>query len=118
RDLDVVRAGLGERKLTFMGASYGSYFGALYAKLFPSHVRRMVFDSAVDPSPSRVWYRNNMAQSAAFEKRWADFRRWIASHDAAYGMGGAPLAVRTVEQNTGLRIDHYVEVNFLAFVST
>ncbi|MEU3084675.1 alpha/beta hydrolase [Streptomyces albidoflavus] len=87
RDLDVVRAGLGERKLTFMGASYGSYFGALYAKLFPSHVRRMVFDSAVDPSPSRVWYRNNMAQSAAFEKRWADFRRWIASHDAAYGMG-------------------------------
>ncbi|QKW19808.1 LCP family protein [Kitasatospora sp. NA04385] len=38
--------------------------------------------------------------------------------NAAYGMGGAPLAVRTVEQNTGLRIDHYVEVNFLAFVST
>lgn len=38
--------------------------------------------------------------------------------NAAYGMGGAPLAVRTVEQNTGLRIDHYVEVNFLGFVST
>ncbi len=38
--------------------------------------------------------------------------------NAAYGMGGAPLAVRTVEQNTGLRIDHYVEVDFLAFVST
>ncbi|MEV4560553.1 LCP family protein [Kitasatospora sp. NPDC049285] len=38
--------------------------------------------------------------------------------NAAYGMGGAPLAVRTVEQNTGLRIDHYVQVNFLAFVST
>ncbi|MFD7730637.1 LCP family protein [Kitasatospora phosalacinea] len=38
--------------------------------------------------------------------------------NAAYGMGGAPLAVRAVEQNTGLRIDHYVEVNFLAFVST
>ncbi|MFJ1758462.1 LCP family protein [Kitasatospora sp. NPDC088134] len=38
--------------------------------------------------------------------------------NAAYGMGGAPLTVRTVEQNTGLRIDHYVEVNFLGFVST
>ncbi|MFJ8444258.1 LCP family protein [Kitasatospora griseola] len=38
--------------------------------------------------------------------------------NAAYGMGGAPLAVRTVEQNTGLRIDHYIEVNFLGFVST
>ncbi|NEB65784.1 alpha/beta hydrolase, partial [Streptomyces fulvissimus] len=47
RDLEVLRAGLGERKLTFMGASYGTYFGALYATLFPSHVRRMVFDSAV-----------------------------------------------------------------------
>lgn len=87
RDLDVLRAGLGERKLTFMGASYGTYFGALYATLFPSHVRRMVFDSAVDPSPGRIWYRNNLAQSAAFEERWADFRRWIAAHHKAYGMG-------------------------------
>lgn len=38
--------------------------------------------------------------------------------NAAYGMGGAPLAVRTVEQNTGLRIDHYLQVDFLGFVST
>ncbi|MFJ9520582.1 LCP family protein [Kitasatospora sp. NPDC101801] len=38
--------------------------------------------------------------------------------NAAYGMGGAPLTVRTVEQNTGLRIDHYLQVNFLSFVST
>lgn len=53
RDLDVLRAALGEQKLTFMGSSYGTYFGALYATLFPSHVRRMVFDSAVDPDPGR-----------------------------------------------------------------
>ena len=51
RDLDVLRAALGEKKLTFMGASYGTYFGAVYATLFPTHVRRMVFDSAVDPDP-------------------------------------------------------------------
>ncbi|WP_052682289.1 LCP family protein, partial [Saccharothrix sp. ST-888] len=38
--------------------------------------------------------------------------------NAAYGMGGAPLTVRTVEQNTGLRIDHYLQANFLGFVST
>ncbi|GAA4851629.1 LCP family protein [Kitasatospora terrestris] len=38
--------------------------------------------------------------------------------NAAYGMGGAPLTVRTVEQNTGLRIDHYLQVNFLSFVAT
>ncbi|MFH0516173.1 alpha/beta hydrolase [Streptomyces sp. M41] len=87
RDLDVLRAALGEERLTFMGASYGTYFGALYATLFPSHVRRMVFDSAVNPAPEQIWYRNNLAQSAAFEGRWADFREWVAEHHAVYGLG-------------------------------
>ncbi|OON80596.1 alpha/beta hydrolase [Streptomyces tsukubensis] len=87
RDLDVLRAGLGEKRLTFMGASYGTYFGAVYATLFPGHVRRMVFDSAVDPDPEQIWYRNNLDQSVAFENRWTDFREWVASHDATYHLG-------------------------------
>lgn len=87
RDLDVLRAALGEKKLTFMGASYGTYFGALYATMFPSHVRRMVFDSAVDPDPEQVWYGNNLRQSEAFESRWADFRTWVAKHHETYGLG-------------------------------
>ncbi|MEV4616472.1 LCP family protein [Kitasatospora sp. NPDC049258] len=37
--------------------------------------------------------------------------------NAAYGMGGAPLTVRTVEQSTGLRIDHYLQIDFLGFVA-
>ncbi|WP_320783609.1 alpha/beta hydrolase [Streptomyces sp. CRN 30] len=87
RDLDVLRAALGEERLTFMGASYGTYIGAVYATLFPSHVRRMVFDSAVNPDPEEVWYGNNLRQSAAFERRWADFRAWTARHHAVYGLG-------------------------------
>ncbi|MEU2717637.1 alpha/beta hydrolase [Streptomyces sp. NPDC007205] len=87
RDLDVLRAALGENRLTFLGASYGTYFGALYATLFPAHVRRMVLDSAVNPDPAKVWYRNNLDQSAAFEGRWADFRDWIARHDDVYKLG-------------------------------
>ncbi|MHB9758164.1 alpha/beta hydrolase [Streptomyces sp. BYX5S] len=87
RDLNVLRAALGEKKLTFMGASYGTYIGAVYAELFPSRVRRMVFDSAVDPAPDRIWYRNNLEQSAAFEGRWADFRAWVARHDKTYHLG-------------------------------
>ncbi|MFJ2155578.1 alpha/beta hydrolase [Streptomyces sp. NPDC087856] len=87
RDLDVLRAALGEDRLTFMGASYGTYFGALYATMFPTHVRRMVFDSAVNPDPEQIWYRNNLDQSAAFEGRWTDFREWIAKHDDVYGLG-------------------------------
>ncbi|MEU6083935.1 alpha/beta hydrolase [Streptomyces sp. NPDC047108] len=87
RDLDVVRAALGEKKINFVGASYGSYFGAVYATLFPGHVRRMVFDSAVNPDPRQIWYRNNLDQSAAFENRWADWRRWVAKHDDVYHLG-------------------------------
>ncbi|MFE2596979.1 alpha/beta hydrolase [Streptomyces sp. NPDC059396] len=94
RDLDVLRAALGEKRLTFMGASYGTYFGALYATLFPSHVRRMVFDSAVDPDPRQIWYGNNLTQSVAFERRWLDFRTWIAKHDKAYHLGTTPEEVQ------------------------
>ncbi|MBD0838337.1 MULTISPECIES: alpha/beta hydrolase [unclassified Streptomyces] len=93
RDLDVLRAALGETKLTFMGASYGTYYGALYATLFPSRVRRMVFDAAVNPKPDQIWYRNNLDQSAAFEGRWADFREWIARHDRVYGLGDTSAKV-------------------------
>ncbi|GGZ26258.1 alpha/beta hydrolase [Streptomyces poonensis] len=87
RDLEVLRAALGEERLTFMGASYGTYIGAVYATLFPKHVRRMVFDSAVNPDPKGIWYGNNLRQSAAFERRWADFRAWTARHHAVYGLG-------------------------------
>ncbi|WP_413759361.1 alpha/beta hydrolase [Streptomyces sp. MMBL 11-3] len=104
RDLDVLRAALGERRLTFMGASYGTYFGALYAELFPSHVRRMVLDSVVNPDPAKVWYRNNLDQSAAFERRWADFRAWTARHDAVYGLGRTPEEVRRSYERAKARL--------------
>ncbi|MFI1948234.1 alpha/beta hydrolase [Streptomyces virginiae] len=94
RDLDVLRAALGERKLSFMGASYGTYLGAVYATLHPGRVGRMVLDSAVDPDPRRVWYRNNLDQSAGFERRWYDFRAWAARHHATYGLGATPAAVQ------------------------
>ncbi|MCZ9342180.1 alpha/beta hydrolase, partial [Streptomyces sp. TRM76130] len=40
RDLDVIRAALGEKKLNYLGVSYGTYLGAVYGTLFPDHVRR------------------------------------------------------------------------------
>ncbi|WP_328836574.1 alpha/beta hydrolase [Streptomyces europaeiscabiei] len=104
RDLDVLRAALGEARLTFMGASYGTYFGALYASLFPSHVRRMVFDSAVNPDPEQIWYRNNLDQSAAFEERWADFRAWAARHHKVYGLGDTPQKVLRSYERAAARL--------------
>ena len=50
RDLDVLRATNGNAKLNYLGMSYGTYIGALYADLFPGRVGRTVLDSAMDPS--------------------------------------------------------------------
>ena len=50
RDLDVLRATNGNARLNYLGISYGTYIGALYADLFPGHVGRLVLDSAMDPA--------------------------------------------------------------------
>ena len=50
RDVDVLRAVLGDRKLSFLGASYGTRLGAVYAETFPRNVRALVLDGAVDPT--------------------------------------------------------------------
>jgi pimeloyl-ACP methyl ester carboxylesterase len=50
RDMDVLRAALGEDALDYLGASYGTFLGATYAELFPDRVGRMVLDGAVDPT--------------------------------------------------------------------
>ncbi|MGW7574584.1 alpha/beta hydrolase [Streptomyces sp. NPDC054765] len=94
RDLDMLRAALGEKKLTFMGASYGTYFAAVYATLFPGHVRRMLFDSVVNPAPRQIWYRNNLDQDIAFQRRWSDWLRWTAGHDDRYHLGTSKRAVQ------------------------
>ena len=52
RDMDVLRAALGQRRLDYFGASYGTKLGATYAELFPHRVGRLVLDGAVDVSLS------------------------------------------------------------------
>jgi pimeloyl-ACP methyl ester carboxylesterase len=65
RDLDVIRAALGQLTLTYLGASYGTKLGATYAELFPTKVGRLVLDGAVDVSlPSREL---SLAQAGGFE---------------------------------------------------
>ncbi|MFI7120546.1 alpha/beta hydrolase [Amycolatopsis sp. NPDC049868] len=49
RDMDLVRSALGERKISYIGASYGTYLGAVYLQMFGSRADRFVLDSAVDP---------------------------------------------------------------------
>jgi pimeloyl-ACP methyl ester carboxylesterase len=54
RDMDVLRAALGDGHLDYLGASYGTKLGATYADLFPQRVGRMVLDGAVDPTLSAL----------------------------------------------------------------
>jgi pimeloyl-ACP methyl ester carboxylesterase len=65
RDMDVLRAALGDAKLTYLGKSYGTYLGAWYAQLFPSHVRALVLDGAVNPDASV--FRRSVIQAQGFE---------------------------------------------------
>ncbi|MGV8970288.1 MAG: alpha/beta hydrolase [Microbacteriaceae bacterium] len=52
RDLDMLRAALGDEKLNYLGYSYGTYLGATFADLFPSKTGRLVLDGALDPATS------------------------------------------------------------------
>jgi pimeloyl-ACP methyl ester carboxylesterase len=88
RDMDSIRKALGAKKINYFGYSYGTYLGAVYGKLYPERVRRLVLDSIVDPTA--VWYDANLAQDHAFNDRHQALMSWIAKHDATYKLGTDP----------------------------
>lgn len=65
KDMDVLRAALGQKKLSYFGASYGTFLGATYANLFPHNVGRMVLDGALDPALGNL--QLNLQQAHGFE---------------------------------------------------
>ena len=91
RDMDAIRQALGAQRLNYYSYSYGTYLGAVYAKLFPQRVRRLVLDSMVDPTG--VWYEDNIQQDYAFNDRHRAFLAWVAEHDATYRLGTDPALV-------------------------
>ncbi|WP_019631910.1 alpha/beta hydrolase [Actinomadura atramentaria] len=68
RDMDLMRAAVGDAKLTYYGASYGTYLGATYAEEFPAKVRALVLDGALDPkvSPADVLVEQAKGFETAF----------------------------------------------------
>jgi pimeloyl-ACP methyl ester carboxylesterase len=74
RDMDVLRAALGERQLTYLGKSYGTFLGSWYAQLFPSRVRALVLDGAVDPATSGL--SDDITQAEGFETAYRSFAAW------------------------------------------
>ncbi|MFI5618169.1 alpha/beta hydrolase [Streptomyces sp. NPDC051567] len=87
RDMDILRAVLGDEKLTYVGASYGTFLGATYADLFPGRVGRLVLDGAMDPSRSALDL--NRDQTAGFETAFRSFAKDCAKQpDCPLGQGG------------------------------
>ena len=74
RDMDRLRAALGQSKLTYYGLSYGTFLGTVYAEMFPQKVRAMVLDGALDPSLDTETLEAE--QAAAFETDLHDFFAW------------------------------------------
>jgi pimeloyl-ACP methyl ester carboxylesterase len=70
RDMDAIRVAVGDQKLSYLGYSYGTLLGAVYAQLFPTRIRSVVLDGAVDPKLDGV--QLSEGQAAGFEKAFDD----------------------------------------------
>ncbi|QBJ91643.1 alpha/beta hydrolase [Streptomyces seoulensis] len=78
RDMDVLRELLGDQKLNYVGASYGTFLGATYAGLFPHRTGRLVLDGAMDPSLDAR--QINLDQTAGFETAFRAFSADCVKH--------------------------------------
>ncbi|MGP3941655.1 MULTISPECIES: alpha/beta hydrolase [Streptomyces] len=90
RDMDRIRAALGEPKLSYLGASYGTYLGAVYTTMFPGHSDRIVLDSNLGPGGYDVTAMRLFARG--LEDRFPDFAAFVAAHPE-YGLGTTPEQV-------------------------
>ncbi|MEV0239802.1 alpha/beta hydrolase [Streptomyces sp. NPDC050674] len=122
RDMDVVRAALGERRISYLGYSYGSYLGEVYTSMFPGRTDRVVLDGVIEPDRYSTRLLRGVEPSNRHALRgWAS---WAAARDATYGLGrtrGEVLAaverVRVAAGRTPLRLgDHRLDEHVLPIV--
>ncbi|MFF2925753.1 alpha/beta hydrolase [Streptomyces celluloflavus] len=93
RDMDVVRGALGERKISYLGYSYGTYLGTVYTQMFPGRYDRVVLDGAV--APADYGPRLTKGTERASEKALSAWAAWTADRDAEYGLGRTRAQVLT-----------------------
>ncbi len=92
RDMDLIRSAVGDKGLTYYGASYGTYLGAFYADLFPRHIRTMVLDGAVDPKLSADAI--NIEQAKGFDQAVEAFAAdCVKTADCPLGTGSVRAAL-------------------------
>jgi pimeloyl-ACP methyl ester carboxylesterase len=117
RDMDMIRAALGDEQLSYIGISYGTYLGGVYATLFPERVRAMVLDSAYEPTGDSE-YDQWVTQPVGFDQAFANWAAWceegtecaFADVDVAARWDAllASLEANPVKSESGRPVNHVV----------
>jgi pimeloyl-ACP methyl ester carboxylesterase len=95
RDMDVLRAALGQQTIDYLGFSYGTELGSVYAHLFPQRVGAMVLDGAVDPLTSGIV--QSTFQLEGFEKAYGQFAAYCRKADPCSSLGDPTRAAEDIE---------------------
>jgi len=91
QDMDVMRQVLGDKKLNYLGISYGTYIGSVYAEQFPDKVGRLVLDGAVDPNADQL--ESTVQQQVGFEQSLEKFASdCVTNYASQCPLSGDPQA--------------------------
>jgi pimeloyl-ACP methyl ester carboxylesterase len=108
RDIDIMRAALGDQKLTYLGYSYGTDLGTAYAEQFPRNVRALVLDGAIDPAQNQQ--QRALGQAAGFQHAFDTFAAWCTGQPAC-ALGHDPAQTTEAYRRLVLPlIDHQVSL--------
>lgn len=88
RDMDEIREAVGDERTTYLGFSYGTLLGAVYAQLFPQRARALVLDGAVDPSQDQV--ASSEGQARGFENAFDQFAAACRAQGTKCPLGADP----------------------------
>jgi pimeloyl-ACP methyl ester carboxylesterase len=105
RDLDRIRAALGERKLSAWGVSYGTYVGSVYGQLFPHRTDRIVLDSNDDPDPTRVSRAWLAGHEQGVEDTFPEFAKWASAPGNPDRLADTAAEVRPLFLALAARLD-------------
>lgn len=105
RDIDRIRAALGERRLSAWGVSYGTYVGAAYSEMFPRRTDRIVLDSNDNPDPVRAERAWVAAYEVGVEDNFPEFAKWASAPGNPYRLAGTAAEVRPLFLRLAARLD-------------
>jgi hypothetical protein len=98
----VIRSVLGEKKVNYLGFSYGTYLGAVYGSLFPSRMNRNVLDSSMHPN--WFYYEASKQQAVAARQNYDAWVGWLAERNKTYGFGSSVAQVNATLDALGVKL--------------